>query len=77
MGLTGRHIILYILEHHLEDAVVDGWLTPVEVAEKFNVGIATVATWISENKIEHISVLGQVFIPYDAIPEKIKERSHE
>ena len=49
--MTGRDLILYILQNKLEDEVVikDGifiWLMDeAEAAVKFNVGVATVRAW--------------------------------
>lgn len=49
--MTGRELMLYILEHNLENEVVikDGifvWLmTDEEAAVKFNVGVATIRAW--------------------------------
>lgn len=49
--MTGRELIMYILENHLEDEVVfeDGvcaWLmTEEEAAVKFNVGAETIKVW--------------------------------
>lgn len=49
--MTGRELMLYILENHLEDEIViqDGmfvWLmSEEEAALKFNVGVATVRAW--------------------------------
>lgn len=49
--MTGRELMLYILEHNLEDEVVikDGvfiWLmTEEEAAVKFDTGIETVRAW--------------------------------
>lgn len=49
--MTGRDLILYILENKLEDEIVikDGifvWLMDEnEAAVKFNVGVATIRAW--------------------------------
>ena len=50
--MTGKELILYILENNLEDSEIfkDGrfldFLTVSEAAVKFNVGEATVKTWL-------------------------------
>lgn len=74
--MTGREIILFILENHLEDVKVEGWLTPIEVAEKFGVGLATVKVWIKNDQIEHIRILEQVYIS-DNVHPKVQEKNHE
>lgn len=48
--MTGRDLIVYILQNHLEDTDVDSIMSSVfideeKVAKKFNVGVATVKTW--------------------------------
>lgn len=49
--MTGRELIVYILENHLEDEPVFkdgrfvGYMCVGEFARKHNVGIATVYTW--------------------------------
>ena len=49
--MTGKELILYILQNNLENTVVleegffTGFMTEEEVAVKFNVGIETVRAW--------------------------------
>jgi hypothetical protein len=49
--MTGKELILYILQNNLEDVVVldgclfMGFMTEDEVAVKFNVGVETVRAW--------------------------------
>lgn len=49
--MTGKELILYILQNNLEDTVVldgalfVGFMSIEEVAVKFNVGTATVKAW--------------------------------
>lgn len=49
--MTGKELILYILQNNLEDTVVldgaffVGFMTVEEAAVKFNVGPATVKAW--------------------------------
>lgn len=49
--MTGKELILYILQNNLEDEIVikDGmfiWLmSEDEAAAKFNVGVSTIRTW--------------------------------
>lgn len=61
--MTGKELIIYILQNNLEDEIVikDGifvWLmNEEEAAAKFNVGVATVKAWyacgmLSGTKIE-------------------------
>lgn len=49
--MTGKELILYILQNNLEDTVVlkdgffVGFMTEEEAAVKFNVGVATIRAW--------------------------------
>lgn len=49
--MTGKELILYILQNNLENTVVleggffTGFMTEAEAAAKFNVGIATIRAW--------------------------------
>ena len=69
--MTGRDLIIYILKNSLEDEPIFkngrfiGFLTIGEVAEKEEVGIATIHTWINQKKLPYISVKGVIYIPAD------------
>lgn len=51
--MTGRELILYILQNNLEDSIVledgffTGFMTAEEAAIKFNVGVETIRAWYS------------------------------
>lgn len=68
--MTGREIIMYILENNLENeefnnsSVFIDYITTGEAAIKFNVGYATIKAWIDEDKIHGaINVDGKIYIP--------------
>ncbi len=67
--MTGKDLIIYILENDLldEPIVKDdkfiGVLRPAEVAVKLNVGIETVYAYIGLGKIDYVVIGGSVFIP--------------
>lgn len=67
--MTGREFILYILENGLEDEPLFkdgkfiGFLTIGEVAAQMDVGIATVATWIAQGRLEYVRIGGMIYIP--------------
>lgn len=56
--MTGKELILYILQNNLEDTIVlqdgffVGFMTEEEVAIKFGVGVATVKAWYDCNMIK-------------------------
>lgn len=49
--MTGRDLIIYILQHNLEneevlkDGIFLGFMTAEQIAAKFNVGVATILLW--------------------------------
>ena len=51
--MTGRDLIIYILNHNLEDVEIfkdgkfAGFITEEEAAVKLNVGVATIQAWVS------------------------------
>ena len=54
--MTGRELIMFILVNNLEDtklSLSDFVLSTVEAAQKFNVGLATIHTWVLEEKINN------------------------
>lgn len=71
--MTGRDLILYILENHLEDAPVYendrfvGFMTDEEAAEKFGVGVSTILVWISQGLLEGIRIVDDIYVPWNAI----------
>ena len=56
--MTGRDLIIYILQNHLEDEDIFkdgyfiGFMSIEQVAAKFEVGVATVHHWYSMGLIE-------------------------
>ena len=67
--MTGRELIIYILENNLEnepilkDGKFVGFLTAVEVAEKMDVGVATIFTWWSHGMLDGVVFGGRLYIP--------------
>lgn len=45
MQITGRDLIVLILENRLENEVIFTLLTEEELAVRFEVGVATIKTW--------------------------------
>ena len=56
--MTGRELIMYILENHLEDEPVFqngtfiGYVSDTKFAEMLGVGVATVHTWILLGRVK-------------------------
>lgn len=67
--MTGRDLIIYILENKLEDERVFendtflGFITPTEAASKMGVGVATVFTWIFRGQLDHVRIGNLYLIP--------------
>ena len=70
MSMTGRDLIIYILENNLENEPLVqngkpiGFITVGEAASKMNVGVATISTYIYENLIDYC-VIGNKFFIFD------------
>ena len=66
--MTGRELILYILENHLEDEPVFkdgtfvGFVPVSEAAANMGVGPATILALTSQDKLDYIVVGGKHYI---------------
>ena len=71
LSMTGKDLIIYILENDLEDEPVFqhgkfiGFVTAGEVAEKLEVGVATVYVWVYQKRLDGILIGGTLYIPAD------------
>lgn len=69
--MTGRDLILHILKNNLENEPVFedgrfiGFVTIGEAAVKMNVGVSTIAAWISSGRIDCVLIGGTIYIPYN------------
>ena len=69
--MTGRDLIIYILENNLEDEFVFkdgkfiGFVTVSEAAAKTNVGDATIYAWITQGWLNCVVIGGTIYIPAD------------
>lgn len=78
--MTGRDLIIYILQNNLEDKPVfeDGKLlnlmTLQEAALKFGVGTATVEFWFRANMIKGVVVGENIYILADSYPMSLYEQ---
>ena len=70
--MTGRELIIYILENGLEDkqiyedGKIIGFITATEAAEKFKVGLATIKVWVNEGTLDGIRIGEELYIPANA-----------
>lgn len=84
--MTGKEMILYILQNNLEDTIVlqdgffVGFMTEEEAAAKFGVGVATIKAWYQCNMIKGTQIgdslyfLKDVAAPRIALQTKIEMR---
>lgn len=71
--MTGRDLIIYILQNDLLDTPVYengrllGFMTAIEAAAKFQVGLATIYVWASRNVIPSARIGEDLYIYVDAV----------
>lgn len=76
--MTGRELIIYILENGLEDKPVIengkfiGFMSLGEVAVKFDVGTAAVKCWIANRYIDSIEINGEIYISPKSVDDFAK-----
>ena len=70
--MTGRELIIYILQNGLEDEQVIkdgkfiGFISIYEAAAKMNVGIETIKVWIRQGRLEYcLDLNGEYLIKED------------
>jgi len=69
--MTGKELIIYILNNDLEDEPVFqdgrfiGFITAREAAEKMGVGVATIFVWMAQGKLDGMLIGGTLYIPAD------------
>lgn len=70
--MTGRDLIIYILENHLEDeelfkdGKLPGLMTYEEAAVKFDVGKETIIAWVKNRYLKAVTIYGNHYIPENA-----------
>jgi hypothetical protein len=75
--MTGKELILYILQNNLEDTVVlngaifVGFMTVEEAAVKFNVGTATVKAWYDCRMLEGTKIGDTLYFRKDISDPRI------
>lgn len=76
--MTGRELIAYILENHLEDEQIFkdgrfiGFISLKEAASKFEVGESTVRVWIHMGHLKAFRFNDEIFIPANSENPKNK-----
>lgn len=71
VSMTGKELIIYILQNNLEDEVVlsngifTGIINVEQAAAKFGVGVATVRAWYQLGMIPGFTLGGSIFFMKD------------
>lgn len=78
--MTGRDLIIYILENHLEDeelfkdGKIPGLLTYEEAAVKFDVGVETIKAGVGLGFLNTVTICGDRYISITEGPKIVKRR---
>ena len=78
--MTGRDLIIYILENNLEDELVFkdgkilGLMTVSEAADKFDVGPETIKFWYETQALKGIQIGSEIYILANETYQKTKMR---
>ena len=81
--MDGRELIIYILKNNLEDEKVfseEFWArmpSPMTVAIKFKVGIATVNAWIADGQLDAIGFNGKTFVTPESLRKFEEKMNHK
>lgn len=69
--MTGRELIIYILQHNLEDeevfksGIFIGYISEKDVAVKFEVGVETVRMWYKLGMLDGVEIAGSLYFLKD------------
>ena len=75
--MTGKELILYILQNNLENTVVledgffIGFMTEEEAAVKFNVGVATIRAWYYCKRLKGTQIGDSLYFLKDVADPRI------
>lgn len=78
--MTGKELILYILQNNLEDVIVMkdgffvGFMTEEEAAVKFGVGVETIRAWYYSRMLNGTQIGDSLYFLKDVADPRIKLR---
>lgn len=81
--MTGRDLIIYIMQNNLEDEVVlkdgffVGFMNESEAAAKFGVGVETIRVWYSLRMLDGIKVGEKLYFLKNVPDPRKGEMTHE
>lgn len=76
--MTGRDLIIYILENNLEneevfkDGELLGFMSADLAALKFGVGTSTIKVWIDLNIIPGFKIGNEIYIPANIVKQGVE-----
>lgn len=74
MKMTGRDLIVFIMQNKLEDTVMFELMSEAEAAAKFNVGITTIRVWYEYGYITGgLDIGGTLYLLKDTPDPRKKE----
>ena len=73
MKMTGRELIVFIMQNKLEDKVMFELMSEAEAAAKFNVGVATIKVWHEHGYITGGLEIGGILYFLKDTPDPRKE----
>lgn len=63
--MTGKELIMYILENDLENETLIWLMSEEEAAVKFGVGVATIRAWYIRKMLSGIQIRGRLYFLRD------------
>lgn len=78
--MTGKELIMYILQNNLENTIVlengffVGFMTVEQAAVKFNVGTATIRAWYQYGTIKGIKVGNSLYFCKDVADPRTQSK---
>jgi hypothetical protein len=78
VDVTGKELILYILQNNLEDTIVlkggvfIGFMTEEEAAVKFGVGVATIRAWYYCDMLKGTQIGDSLYFLKDVADPRVK-----
>lgn len=73
MQMTGRELIMFIMQNKLEDTVLLELMSETEAAAKFDVGVATIRVWYDYGYITGGLDIGGTLYLFKDTPDPRKE----
>lgn len=71
--MTGRELIMYILEHKLENEVIFETMSASDAAVKFGVGVTTIRLWYGLKWIDGFELNNELYISKRAVDPRKRD----